>query len=411
MIERKKYISKIDNALNLKKSVFLVWARQVWKTSLMKYIIKNTKKKCFYINFDEIASFWIIEFKNLEDFINYIQWYYSINFEEYDYLFFDEVTRVKNFNIILKWLIDRFNKKRFISSASWNYDIVWDIIEWLAWRVLKIEVFPLDFEEYLLFKWKNVNLSISSENTYNLIENDILEFITYWSYPEVVLNSNYEDKKIILKSIIDSVFEKDLKNFIKANKFINLQKLIIYISNNIGSLFSYEGISNELWIKLNDIKHLITLLEKSYLIFTISPFYKDKKKEYSKKQKIYFNNFWFINYFLNNLEIKKNISWKDIEQMIYLNLRFNLWISESLYFYQKLNWSEIDFIYEKSWKLIPIESKSNNKDNIPRIFNSFEKQYKDNTQYFIKSIKYKTFERKIDNKKVIIKPFYTISWL
>ncbi len=408
MIERKKYISKMNKALDLKKSVFLVWARQVWKTSLMKYMIKKSNKKSFYINFDEIASFWIIEFKNLKDFINYIQWYYWIDFDDYDIIFFDEVTRVKNFNIVLKWLIDKFDNKRFISSASWNYDIVWDIIEWLAWRILKIEVFPLDFKEYLLFKWKNVDLSISWENTYNLLENDIFEFITYGSYPEVALTSNYEDKKLILKSIIDSVFEKDLKNFVKANKFIDLQKIIVYITNNIGSLFSYEWISNELWIKVNDVRYFISLLEKSYLIFTLSPFYTDKKKEHSKKQKIYFNSFGFINYFSKKLELKNNISWKDIEQMLFLNLRFNVWINENLYFYQKLNGSEIDFIYETSWKLIPIEAKSNNKDNIPKIFSSFEKQYKEKIKYFIKSSKFNNFERNIDNKKVFIKAFYDI---
>jgi len=118
-----------------------------------------------------------------------------------------------------------------------------------------------------------------------------MEFLTFGSYPEVVLETNYENKKLILKSIIDSVFEKDLVKFIKQEKVLDIEKLVLYLSKNIGSLFSYEGLSENLGIKLKDVKNYLNLLEKSYLIFKLNPFYTDKKLEYSKKQKIYFNNF------------------------------------------------------------------------------------------------------------------------
>jgi predicted AAA+ superfamily ATPase len=47
------------------------------------------------------------------------------------------------------------------------------------------------------------------------------------------------------------------------------------------------------------------LLEKSYIISTINPFFGDKKIENSKKQKLYFQNFAIPNYFLSSFE--KNI--------------------------------------------------------------------------------------------------------
>jgi len=371
MLERKKYINQIKDVLETNKSIFLVWARQVWKTSLMKYILENFKNKSFYINFDEIATLWVIEFNNLNEFINYINWYFGIDINDFDTLLFDEVVRIKNFNVILKWLIDKFINKKFISTASWNYEIISEIIDWLAWRIVKIDVYPLDFREFLYFKWKNINLDYISENIFKLIEVDLFEFLTYWSYPEVVLEKNYDKKKIILKSIIDSVFEKDLRNFIKEDKIIEIKKLILYLSKNIWSLFSYEWLSNEIWLRLNDVKKFIFLLEKSHIIFTLKPFHTDKSIESSKKQKIYFNNFWIINYFSWNLELKNTFDWKDVENTIFLNLKYNLIFSDELFFYQKLNWSEIDFILKRSWKLIPIEAKSNNRDVIPKIFRIF----------------------------------------
>jgi predicted AAA+ superfamily ATPase len=72
-----------------------------------------------------------------------------------------------------------------------------------------------------------------SEKIYTLIEKDLLDFISYGSYPEVVLAESFSNKKLILKSIIDSIFEKDLRNFIKEEKIIDIKKLIVYLSNNI----------------------------------------------------------------------------------------------------------------------------------------------------------------------------------
>lgn len=406
MIERKKYINKIKNVFWVSKSVFLVWARQVWKTSLMKYILWETKG--FYINFDEIATLWIIEFNNLQEFVNYINSYFSIDINDFDILCFDEIIRIKNFNIILKWFIEKYPKIKTISSASWNYEIVWDIVDWLAGRIVKIEVFPLDFKEFLIFKWKSIDLNIMSENIYKLIENDLFEYITFWSYPEVVLENSFNNKKIILKSIIDSIFEKDLRNFISQDKILDLKKLILYLSKNIWSLFSYEWLAWDLWLKLNDVKKFIFLLEKSYLIFTISPFFTDKKNEYSKKQKIYFNNFWVVNYFTWNLELKNIIDWKDVEETLFLNLRYNLEFNDNLFFYQKVNGSEIDFILKRNWKITPIEAKLSNKDVIPKIFNSFYEVYSEEIDYFIKSTKNINFTREFNQTKVLWIPFYNI---
>ena len=409
MIKREKYISVIERILSIKKSIFLVWSRQVWKTSLMKYVENNFGKKSFYINFDEIVTSWFIEFQNLGEFINYINAYFWVNIEDYDILLFDEVVRIKNFNIVLKWLIDKYKDKNIIASASWNYEIVWDIVEGLAGRIIKIEVFPLDFKEFLIFKWKNIDLDSVTENIYSLFENDLMEFLTFGSYPEVVLETNYENKKLILKSIIDSVFEKDLVKFIKQEKVLDIEKLVLYLSKNIGSLFSYEGLSENLGIKLKDVKNYLNLLEKSYLIFKLNPFYTDKKLEYSKKQKIYFNNFWTINYFSWNLRLKQIIDWKDVEQLLFLNLKFNLWFNDKLYFYQKLNWTEIDFIVKNEWKIIPIEAKLNNKDIIPKPFNAFFKKYWEDISYFYKTTKNINFIRDFEKKeKIIWKPFYSI---
>jgi predicted AAA+ superfamily ATPase len=199
-----------------------------------------------------------------------------------------------------------------------------------------------------------------------------------------------------------------LRNFISQDKILDLKKLILYLSKNIWSLFSYEWLASDLGLKLNDVKKFIFLLEKSYLIFTINPFFTNKKAEYSKKQKIYFNNFWIVNYFTWNLDLKNIIDWKDVEETLFLNLRYNLEFNDNLFFYQKVNGSEIDFILKRNWKITPIEAKLSNKDIIPKIFNSFYEVYSKEIDYFIKSTKNINFTRDFNQTKVLWIPFYNI---
>jgi len=91
-------------------------------------------------------------FDTLNDFITFVEKTYRIDFNSINWFFLDEVKNIKNFNLLLKALLDRFVDKKFICTSSGNYIWTNEIIEGLAGRALKIEVYPLDFEEFLVFK-------------------------------------------------------------------------------------------------------------------------------------------------------------------------------------------------------------------------------------------------------------------
>lgn len=410
LIERKKYITKVLRYLNVVNSVFLVWWRQVWKTSILKSLIQFwyiPKEESFYINFDEIVLSGKVIFNTLNEFITFIEKTYKINFSKINWFLFDEVKNIKNFNILLKALVDRFADKKFICTSSWNYIWTNEIIEGLAGRSLKVEVYPLDFYEFLTFKWVDIeDIEVNSEITYKTIFPYFLEYITFWWYPQVVL-SDLADKHLVLKSILDSIFLKDLKEFLKQEQVIDVVKLIKYIVKNIGSKFSYENLSNSLWIKLHFVKKYLKILEETFIIKTLRPFYTDKKKELSSKSKIYLLDFWIVNFYMNNFS-KEECDWNDVEMFVYNQLLFNLWEMDNLYFYQTLNWSEIDFILEMNWKLIPIEAKLWNKVNIPKIFISFLEKYKEKIDFFVKTTQRLVWQRDLNWKQVKFLSFINI---
>ena len=408
MIKRYRYINKIEEILSLNKAVFLVGGRQVGKTTLMKYFFQEYWG--VFINFDEISGD-IIKFDNLKNFLDYINFYYDTKLEDQEWIFFDEITRVKNFNVIFKAFKDKFPNKKVICSSSGNYDMINNIIEGLAGRAVKLEVFPLTFDEFLLFKWKKFSFSNVDENIFKLILPYILEYLTFGGYPEVVLTNWIEKKIIVLKSIIDSIFEKDLTFFVTKQEFPDLKKLISYIAENIGNPFSYEGLANILSIKTKRLKFYLDLLERSYILKFLPPFWTDKSIEYNKRSKLYILDFGILNFFLGRLSgLKQNISWKDCEMMVFLNLFFTRNFDEEIYFYRKINWTEIDFILKRWEKLIPIEAKLENKDNIPKVFIYFLEKYKDKVEFFVKTTTSLVFQRNIDWKKIYWIPFWMINF-
>ena len=409
MFLRKKYINAILSYLKVVNSVFLVWARQVWKTTILKSLIEFNflpKERTFYVNFDEFVINWNVVFNSMQDFIAYIELTYKMDFNKIDYFLFDEVKNLKNFNILLKSLIDAYPYKKFICTSSWNYVWLNEIVEWLAGRSLQLNVYPLDFKEFLQFKQVKY-YEVSSEIVFKSLEKYFLEYISFWWYPKVVL-SDVENKKLVLKSILDSVILKDLKEFLKQEQVIDLIKLVKYVSTSIGSKFSYEKLSSELWLKSYLVKKYLFLLEQIFFVNFLNPFFTDKKKELSSKKKLYMLDFGLMNYYLDNFVYKSVYNWKDVEMFVYLQLLFNLKEFSQLYFYQTLNETEIDFIYKVQNKLIPIEVKSSNKDNIPKIFNFFCEKYINQVDFMVKTIKWWKFERK---EKCLVKfvPFLSVA--
>ena len=166
---------------------------------------------------------------------------------------------------------------------------------------------------------------------------------------------------------------------------VDFVKLVKYVSNWVWSKFSYEKLANALWLKVNYVKKYLYLLDQIFFVNFLKPFYTDKKKELSNKRKLYFLDFGLMNYYLDNFVYKFVYTGKDVEMFVFLQLLFNLDDFDNLYFYQTLNETEIDFIYKTTSGIIPIEVKSSNKDNIPKIFKFFCEKYFDQIRFMVKT--------------------------
>jgi predicted AAA+ superfamily ATPase len=289
-------------------------------------------------NYEKIESY--------DKFINFLvlNWY-DKNSKNCFYVFLDEFQKYDNFTKILKNIYDNHSNIKIIASGSSSLSIKNNIQESLAWRKRIINIFPLNFEEFLVFKneeklaqnLKNIKklkwkwLYDTLNNYYKLLE----EFMVFWWYPEVVLEKDIKEKQKILASIFDLFIKKDLWEYLKLEKIKIANDILKYIAVNNWNKIKYEEIAKIANISVHIIKNYIEILKELFIFIELKPYFTNKNLELVKIPKIYFIDNWVRNYFIKNF--------------IELEFRQDKWALFEWFFIQELlkKWLEIETI--KYW--------------------------------------------------------------
>lgn len=413
IFKRKKYLDKIYSYLKTEKLIVLYWARQVWKTTLLKVLIedKNLDFQKVYINFDDIYE---KKFTSKDQFLKFLEFNYWVDFWKKWILFLDEIQSVENIEQILKSIYDDEEiKLQIIATWSWLWQIkkLWSS---LVWRVKQIFVYPFSFLEFLEFKWVNINFLTFEKYEkfmFEKIEWFLEEYYLFWWYPAVIQEKTKQDKIEKISEIIDIYLRKDVQFFLNWSDLISFRKMFAFLANNISSALNISQLSSFLWISRDKTEKYLDILEKSFLLHKVQPFFSDSRKEYSKQSEFFLNDLWFINFFRNNFNFIE-LDWNLIENFSYLEILKNKKInSDEIKTYNKINWSEIDFIYEfKEWWILPIEIKKSDSEKIPKIFYNFNENYWDKVKFFVKTSTKEIFEKKDLDWKFFVKiiPFWML---
>lgn len=368
MVLKRKIFDKLMKQASNRKISLLIGARQVGKTTLLKELFNEIKKnnKGVFLDIDIFSNYEKIS--TYEDLLNFLKLNgYEENQKEFFFLFLDEFQRYPSLVKILKNSYDNLQNVKIYASGSSSLTIKDQIQESLAGRKIINEIFPLDFEEFLIFKNKR-NLAENLKNINKLKGDDLSnsvkeykklleEFMVFGGYPEVVLTKTREEKSQVLSSIFDLYTKKDLLEYLKIEKILSVKKLIEFLAVNNGQKIKYEDISRVCSLKYNEIKRYLEILSETYLIKEISPYFTNKNKELVKVPKIYFIDNGVRNFFINNYN---ELRLRDDQGSLFEGFVLSELIKskeKDIKFWNNKNLEEVDFVIEKSGKLIPIEVK------------------------------------------------------
>jgi len=417
-------LEDIKKWIDRKEILAVKGPRQSGKTTLLKmlkgWLIEEKRvkeKNIIYVTFEDRELLEKFD-TNPKDFIKK----FVENENEKYYFLIDEAHYSKELGQKLKLLYDTFENIKFIITGSSSMEIMSTTSKFLVGRVFSFELLPFNFYEFLNTKNKSLlkiyfeknnlikNL-VLKEKDFEIPKNDIFlkdiqsyfnEFLKFGGYPEVVKVKSEDEKKIILKNIFNTYLERDIISFLQITDTIKFRKLVASLSSLIGNLISYETLSNTCGTYYKDIVKLLDILEQTYIIRFIRPFYKNLVTELRKNPKIYFLDCGLRNYSINNfndLEIRSDAG-KLVENFVMNEINFMF--DEFLHnFWRTTAKAEVDFILSDVKGVIPIEVKfeSLKREKIPKSLVSFIHNY--SPKYAIVLTKDFWGEKKI--KKTVVK--------
>ena len=334
----------IDRLLTTNKSVIIYGPRQVGKTTLAKSIIKKLKLKTLIINADEKKYSETFSSQDLATIDRLIAGYQLV--------FIDEAQRIENIGINLKIIIDSHPEMRILATGSSSFDLSNKVSEPLTGRVWNYNLFPISCEELLATK---------TEFEYH---HNLENYLLYGSYPEVFSYPKTSDQIGYLKQISTSYLYQDVLEFAEIKYADKISKLLTLVALQIGNEVSLSELGSALEISKETVNRYLDLLEKSFVLFRLSGFSRNLRKEVTKMDKIYFYDLGIRNSLLGNFNALKYRTdlgslWENF--LLVERMKRNHYHGHfaSPYFWRTHTGSEVDYVEDYGGKLYGFEFKWN----------------------------------------------------
>ncbi|MBI2581269.1 ATP-binding protein [Candidatus Woesearchaeota archaeon] len=378
----RKIFNKLMEQRNSKKVSLVLGARQVGKTTVLKalYNLLSGKNRALFLDLDIFTNFEKVStFENLVNTLKLVG--YEENQNGFFYLFLDEFQRYNDLSVIMKNVYDSFDNIKIYASGSSSMRIKDQIQETLAGRKIINILHPLDFEEFLWFKESKTDVKktkkLSGEGLHKptsaLLEL-LKEFMVFGGYPEVVLQKKGKDKIEALKSIFDLYVKKDLVEYLKIEKILQVKKLIEFLAINNGKKIKYDEISALCSLSYKEVKGYIEILQETYLVYVLRPFFTNKNKELVKVPKVYFVDNGVRDFFINNFN---PVGLRGDEGFLFEGYVLSELLKsgkESVKFWQDKNGHEADFVLDDA--IMEVKFKTSLKHGDFTGLKAFATQYK-----------------------------------
>lgn len=337
MVIKKKYYKRnieklLGDYLKAFPVVCITGPRQSGKSTLIKEI---TKGKYHYVTMDDIST---------REFFNTDPVLFMESFK--GKVIFDEAQKTPELFEYIKMKVDEDRNKygQFILSGSSQFTLTKNIRETLAGRVGMLTLLPFEFSE--------------------IPEKNRKELIWAGSYPELVLRK-FSLSEHWYHSYIETYINRDVKDISNIGNVRDFSRCLRLLAARAGQMINISTLARDLGISQPTVKHWISILETSYIIFLLPPFYKNFGKRIIKSPKIYFYDTGLITYLnkIHSEELLEHSSMKGevFENFIiaeYMKMIAHSGRNEQLYFLRTNHGVEIDLIVDHGATYSFIEIKS-----------------------------------------------------
>ena len=260
----------------------------------------------------------------------------------------DEVHNLPDLLSYIQGIVDQEPEKKYILSGSSNFALLKKVSQSLAGRTGVFELMPLSIAEA---KHGNVNIT----NVDTLLYNGL--------YPAVCSGKNIP--KFLYPSYVKTYLERDVRDLLNVKDMRQFSMFLKLCAGRIGSLYNATEIANEVGVTTKTIQSWTSILQASYVLYLLPPYFENTRKRLTKSPKIYFCDTGLACALLG-VESAEQLVFDKMRGHLFENLivtellkhRLNEGKGANLYFYRDSNQNEIDILVSHPASLDAIEVKS-----------------------------------------------------
>jgi len=339
-IERYIIAKILDQLVRSDKAIIIYGPRQVGKTTLCQDLIGRAGMKTLYINADEGRFTDVLGSRDARALAGLVG--------GYELVVIDEAQRVPDIGINLKILIDAKLGIKIIATGSSSFELSNKINEPLTGR----------HWTYLLYPISQLELR-ARHNEFEL--NSLIEERLRWgSYPGLFSIRGANDRESYLRTLASDYLYKDIFTLQDVRNAAKIRDLLKLLAFQVGSQVSLSELASHLEMSKETVARYIDLLEKTFVLFRLSGFSRNLRKEISKTHKYYFFDLGIRNAVIDNfkpLSLRNDAGalWENF--LIMERIKRNSYLGEpaASYFWRTYTGAEIDYVEERGGALTGYE--------------------------------------------------------
>lgn len=325
-------ISKsILDAIQYYSVITITGPRQVGKTTLCKNLFPNYT----YINLEHPAQRIIIE-QDIEAFFA----------NSNTHLIIDEVHHLPQMLSYIQVLVDENPDRKFILTGSSNFALLHQITQSLAGRTALFTLLPFAQSEL--------------SGTKDLSTDQLL----YQGFYPAIYTKN-TPASMLYRDYYNTYVERDIHQLLKVKNLQAFQTFIRLCAGRVGSECNFSSLSNDVGVSVPTITEWVSILQASYIVWKLPPYFANINKRLVKTPKLYFYDTGLLCYLLG-IEHVQQLKSHPLRGSIFENMvlnevlksRFNQGKDNNLCFYRENKGSEVDLVSPQSNKLSIMEIKS-----------------------------------------------------
>lgn len=261
----------------------------------------------------------------------------------------DEIQRAPE---LLSWLQQRLDedgrKGLFVLTGSHNFLLLEHITQSLAGRVAYLDLLPLAFSE-----WRPTLGSLPALD----------EVLHKGGYPSILAES--VDPQDWFAAYVRTYVERDVRQIKNLGNLLAFERLLALCAGRVGQLVNASHLANELGVDVKTVQSWLGILQASYIVHLLPPYFQNFNKRVVKTPKLYFYDTGLAAYLLR-IRDEETLYHHPLRGALFENFiinellknRVNQGQRSNLYFWRDQGGHELDLLIDEGTRIIPVEIKS-----------------------------------------------------